>query len=48
MSDTLVEFALHRVDQIIPGPETEHRIQITTWGSSELDLLFLAHIPLQL
>lgn len=43
-----IELALHGVDQIIHGPETEHRIQITTWGSSELDLHFLAHIPLQL
>lgn len=48
MSDTFIGLALHGVDQIIHGPETEHRIQITTWGSSELDLHFLAHIPLQL
>ena len=48
MSETLVGLALHGVDQIIHGPETEHRIQITTWGSSEPDLHFLAHIPLQL
>lgn len=48
MSDVFGELALHGVDQIIHGPDTEHRIHITTWGSSELDLLFLAHIPLQL
>lgn len=48
MSETLVALALHGVDQIIRGPETEHRIQITTWGCSEPDLHFLAHIPLQL
>lgn len=48
MSDALVDLALHGVDGIIHGPETEHRIQITTWGSSDLDLHFLAHIPLQL
>lgn len=48
MSDTLVEVALRGVDEIIHGPDTEHRIQITTWASSELDLQFLPHIPLQL
>lgn len=48
MSDTLVELALHGVDRIIHGPETEHRIQMTTWGSSELDWHSLADIPLQL
>lgn len=40
--------ALHGVDQIIHGPETEHRIQMTAWGSPELDLHFLAHIALHL
>lgn len=47
MSDIFVEVTLHGVDQIYVV-QTEHRIQITTWGSSELDLHFLAHIPLQL
>lgn len=48
MSNPLVEVALHGVDEIIHGPDTQHRIQITTWAGSELDLHFLPHIPLQL